>query len=166
MKHFTFTIVALAVLALAGCASLPPGLAGGYSTSADGYNIGQARQAQNVRLGIVIAVRNVELAPDTSTKALGSGIGALIGGLVGHQIGGGNGKTVATAAGAIAGAVGGNKVAARIYRQPGLAVTVRLQDGQVIEVTQAADIALHAGQRVEVVGEGWGNSPVRVVPLD
>lgn len=157
---------ALALLALAGCASLPPGLGGGYSTSADAYNTGQARQQQNVRLGVVIAVRHVELAPDTSTKAVGSGIGALIGGLVGHQIGGGNGKTAATAAGAIVGAVGGNKVAARAYRQPGLAVTVKLDGGQAIEVTQAADIALHAGQRVEVIGSGWGDSPVRVVPLD
>lgn len=160
------SLTALALLALAGCASLPPGLAGGYSTSADAYSIGQARQAQNVRLGVVVAVRNVELAPDPTTKAVGSGIGALIGGLVGHQIGGGNGKTVATAAGAIAGAVGGNKVAARAWRQPGLAVTVKLDGGQAIEVTQAADIALHAGQRVEVIGNGWGNSPVRVVPLD
>lgn len=161
-----FSLTALALLALAGCASLPPGLAGGYSTSANAYNIGQARRAQNVRLGIVIAVRDVELAPDTGTKAIGSGIGALIGGLVGHQIGGGNGKTVATAAGAIAGAVGGNKVAARSWRQPGLAVTVKLDGGQAIEVTQAADVALHAGQRVEVIGDGWGNSPVRVVPID
>jgi outer membrane lipoprotein SlyB len=166
MKHFIFTLTALAVLALAGCASLPPGLAGRYSTSADAYNIGQARQAQNVRLGVVIAVRNVELAPGAGTKAVGSGIGALIGGLVGRQIGGGNGKTVATAAGAIAGAVGGNKVAARTYRQPGLAVTVKLEGGQAIEVTQAADIALHAGQHVEVIGNGWGDSPVRVIPLD
>ena len=160
------SITALALLALAGCASLPPGLAGGYSTSADAYNIGQARRSQNVRLGVVIAVRDVELAPDPSTKVVGSGIGALIGGLVGHQIGGGNGKTVATAAGAIAGAVGGNKVAARAYRQPGLAVTVKLDGGQAIEVTQAADIAIHAGQRVEVIGNGWGDSPVRVVPLN
>lgn len=166
MKHFTFTITTLALLALAGCASLPPGLAGGYSTSADAYNVGQARQAQNVRFGVLVAVRSVKLAPDPSTKAVGSGIGALIGGLVGHQIGGGNGKTVATAAGAIAGAVGGNKVAARTYRQPGLAVTVRLDDGQAIEVTQAADIALHAEQRVEIIGNGWGDSPVRVVPLN
>lgn len=159
------SIIAIAALALAGCASLPPGLAGGYSTSADAYTIGQARKMQNVRFGTVVAVRRVELAANAGTKAAGSGIGALIGGLLGHQVGGGNGETIATAAGAIAGAVGGNEVAAHVYREPGLAVTVKLDSGRAIEVAQAADVALRAGERVEVVGSGYGNDPVRVLPI-
>lgn len=158
-------LAAAAVFALAGCASLPPSLAGGYSTSADAYTVGLARRAQAVRFGTVLEVRRVVLSADADTKAAGSGIGAVLGGLIGHQVGGGHGKKAATVAGAIAGAVGGNIVARHAYAQPGVAITVKLDDGQTIEVAQAADVAIQPGERVEVVGSGYGSDPIRVLPV-
>lgn len=157
-------IAAATLLALGGCASLPPGIAGGYSTSADAYTIGQARRAQTVRFGIVVDVRHVELSADSGTKAVGSGIGAALGGLLGHQVGGGNGKKVATVAGVIAGAVAGNRVADHAYSQPGLAITVKLDSGQALEVAQAADVAIQPGMHVAVIGSGYGSDPLRVLP--
>src|SRR6185437_11086874 len=156
---------AATLIALGGCASLPPSLAGGYSTSADAYTVGEARRAQTVRFGTVVAVRRVTLAADAGTKAGGSAIGAVLGGLIGHQIGGGHGKTAATAAGAIAGALGGNIVARHAYAQPGVAITVKLDDGRAIEVAQAADVAIQPGERVEVVGSGYGSDSVRVLSV-
>jgi len=158
-------LAAATLIALGGCASLPPGLTGGYSTSADAYTIGQARRTQSVRFGTVLDVRRVDLAADAGTKAVGSGVGAALGGLLGHQIGGGRGKKAATVAGAIAGAVGGNIIARHAYAQPGVAITVKLDDGRAIEVAQAPDVAIRPGERVEVVGSGYGSDPIRILPM-
>jgi len=158
-------LAAATLIALGGCASLPPSLTGSHSTSADAYNVGQARRAQAVRFGTVLEVRRVVLSADAGTKAAGSGIGAVLGGLIGHQIGGGHGKKAATVAGAIAGAVGGNVVAGHAYAQPGVAITVKLDDGRAIEVAQAPDVAIRPGERVEVVGSGYGSDPIRILPM-
>jgi outer membrane lipoprotein SlyB len=158
-------LAAAAILALGGCATLPPGLAGGYSTSADAYTVGQARRAQTVRFGTVVAVRRVTLAADAGTKAGGSAIGAVLGGLLGHQVGGGNGKKAATIVGGIAGAIGGNLAAGHLYAQSGMAITVKLDDGPAIEVAQASDVAIQPGARVAVVGSGYASDPARVLPI-
>jgi len=34
-----------------------------------------------------------------------------------------------------------------------------------VNVTQAADVQLQAGQRVQLIGAGW-NHPARVVPME
>lgn len=160
--------------ALAGCATMP-GFGGGYGygdasrpypNAAGIYTPRDAQQVQNVRLGTVIAVRPVQITTASGTKAAGLGIGALAGGLLGHQVGGGSGKTLATVAGAVGGAVAGDAIASHHYQQAGLQVTVRLDRGAgVIAVTQAADPAIAVGQRVEVIGSGYGSSPARVEPL-
>lgn len=160
-----FSSAIAVAIALGGCTTLPPAMAGGFQSSANAYSVGQAQAVQNVRLGTVLAVRSVTISTSGAMKAGGSVVGAALGGLAGHQIGGGNGKKVATVAGAILGAIGGNKVAASTYRQPGLAIAVKLDSGRAIEVTQAADVAISAGQRVQVVGNGYGSDPVRVLPF-
>lgn len=170
------TLIAAAALAasaaLAGCASLP-GLGGygsdysrPYPNSAGVYVPRDAQQVQNVRLGVVIAVQPVQIDTAGGTKAAGEGIGALAGGLLGHTIGHGNGRTLATVAGAVGGAVAGDAVASHRYAQNGLQITVRLDGNRgVIAVTQAADPMIAVGQRVEVIGNGYGSSPARVEPI-
>jgi len=156
--------LALAVLALAGCATLPPGMTDRYPSSPLRYTRPEAQTIQQVEIGTVVAVRS------------GSGVGALAGGLLGHQVGGGNGKTLATVAGAVAGAIGGNLVTAHAYKQPGLAITVQFPQrwgGQrTVQITQAvaAGVSIHPGDRVEVVGTGcyggsYCQSPARVIPM-
>lgn len=168
MKLATKMLLSSAIavsVALGGCTTLPPMMSGGYQSSANAYNVGQAQTAQDVHVGTVLAVRRVAIQTSDAMKAGGSVVGAALGGLAGHQVGGGNGKKVATVAGAILGAIGGNKVAANVYRQPGLAITVQIDKGRAIEVTQAADVAVSVGARVLVVGGGYNSGPVRVVPL-
>ena len=155
---------ALAVALLAGCASLPPGMTGQYPNSADIYTPGQVQQVQQVQLGTVLSVRSVRIAATGTQTGTGSALGALAGGLLGHQIGGGNGKTLATVAGAIGGGIGGNLVAQRAYTQPGLSITVRLADGRIIDVTQAADVQITPGERVQLIS-GYYGQPARVLPL-
>jgi outer membrane lipoprotein SlyB len=94
------------------------------------------------------------------------GVGAILGGVagagLGSLIGAGSGKDVAIAVGAIAGAVGG-EYAAKKYdtSKPGQQIVVRLNSGVLVVVTQAANPALHVGQRVDVEGSG---SSATVVP--
>ena len=167
MRFFVnlITIATLvAALTLAGCSSLPQALSGQYPNSADAYTPGQSQQMQQVQLGTVISVRSVRIAATQGQATTGSVIGAAVGGLLGHSVGGGKGKTIATVAGALAGTVGGNLAAQHAYAQPGLAITVRLDNGSVYAVSQAADVSIHVGERVQLQGGGW-NEPARVVPL-
>ena len=163
-KILAATIAAIAAALLAGCASLPPGMTGQYPNSADTYTPGQAQQVQQVTLGTVLSVRSVKIAATGGQTGMGEGLGAVVGGLLGHSIGGGNGKTLATVAGVIGGGIGGNLVAQHAYTQPGLEVTVKLDDGRIIDVTQAADVRIVPGERVQLIS-GYYGQPARVVPI-
>ena len=155
---------AIAVALLAGCASLPPGMTGQYPNSADTYTPGQSQQVQQVQLGTVLSVRSVQIAATGTETGTGSALGAVVGGLLGHSVGGGNGKTLATVAGVVGGGIGGNLLAQRAYTQPGLEVTVKLDDGRLIDVTQAADVPITPGERVQLIS-GYYGQPARVVPI-
>ena len=167
MQHKTIiTLTALSgALALGGCA-VPPGMGGQYQSSAYNYSASQAQQMQQVQLGTVLAVQQVTIRAGQGTTGTGSALGAVAGGLVGSRVGQGNGSAVATVIGALGGAAAGNMVASNAYQQPGLQITVRLDNGQTIAVTQAADVPVRVGQRVELLGSqyGWGQ-PARVIPI-
>ncbi len=165
-------IAAALTLALAGCASLPPGLSATQPYSPTVYAPAGAQTVQQVQTGTILSIQPVMIRASGTESQTGGALGALAGGLLGHSIGGGNGRTLATVAGALAGGVGGDVAAQHAYEVPGVQVTVRLDGGryeapQTIAVTQAVDPAqpLSIGQRVEVVGSGWGSSPARVLPL-
>lgn len=157
-------------LALAGCASLPPGLNATQPYSPTVYAPAGAQTVQQVRLGTIVALQPVMIRASGTEAQTGGALGALAGGLLGRSVGGGNGRTLATVAGALAGGVGGDVAAQHLYRVPGVQITVRLtggyENGQTIAVTQAQTTPpLAIGEQVEVVGEGWGSSPARVLPL-
>lgn len=142
----------LAVLAtataalLAGCAA--PGLGGGN------YNRAQVRGEQTVRLGVVENVRDVAIdARDTGTGTLA---GAAIGGIAGSTLGGGH---KANAAGTIAGAVIGGIIGSAVEKdandRKGVEVTVRLEGGKLIAVTQEKDEEFRVGDKVRILsGQG------------
>lgn len=167
-----------ATAALAGCASLP-GLEGygygdsysrPYPNSAGVYTPGESQQIQRVETGTVIAIQPVAINASGGHKMLGEAAGAGVGGLLGNQIGSGRGKTLATIAGAIGGAVAGNAIAGRGYKQQGLQITIRLDktgygSGRTIAVTQQTGPTFTIGERVEVIGSGYGSSPARVEPI-
>lgn len=159
-----FFIAAVLTMLLGGCAGLPPTMGGGYQSSADRYTVGQAQSVGQVNLGTVLVARRVLIAAPESATAPGSALGALAGYYAGSQIGSGNGRRAAALIGALAGAAGGQYVAGSAYQQPGLQITVRLDNGQIVSVTQAADIPFSVGERVELITGGWGQ-PARVMPL-
>ena len=159
-KIFIIAAAAMAVL-LTGCAGVPPMLGGAPSASALSYTPGQAQQAISVQFGTIIAVQPVTISAPGGATTPGGLLGALAGGFIGSRIGNGNGSKVAAVAGAIAGGLGGEAATNAAYRQAGVQVTVRMDGGGDFAVTQANDVPLTVGERVEVTG-GY---PARVLPL-
>ena len=156
LRAVTIAAAFAAMAAMAGCANLPP-------ASAYGYAQANSQQVQQVQLGTVLAALPVRIQPTTS--GIGPLAGLAAGGALGHQVGNGNGRIAATIIGAIAGSIAGNRAEAAATQASGEQVTVKLQSGQVIAVTQASDVPLSIGEQVQVVGGGWGQ-PARVLPID
>lgn len=136
------TAITLAAL-LAGCAS---------SQSGSAYERRQARQEMTVRLGVVESVRQVTL--EGTKTPVGGLAGAALGGMAGSNIGGGRGATAGAILGAVAGGVAGAAAEEHLTKKDGLEITIKLENGQLIAVTQEADEAFHPGERVRVLKGG------------
>jgi len=148
------TLTALAVLALSGCTT--PGLGG------SDYTYGQVRGEQSVRLGTIESIRKVRIQAG-EPGAVGLLAGAVGGAALGHTMGQGTGNAASTILGTIAGAAAGEAIQNSTGNQEGLEITVRLDSGYVIAVTQGADEDFRVGDRVQVLG---GAGATRVTRLD
>lgn len=139
---------ALVSLALAGCETAPYNN-GGYARPAPApvYQSGPARCSN---CGVVKEVQQVYVERK-SNGTLGAVIGAVAGGLLGNTVGKGDGRKAATVVGAVAGGVVGNKVAtANSGTDVAWQVTVRLDNGQYVTVTQPEDPRVREGDYVQV----------------
>ena len=174
LRSILFICAGIGSLFLGACAQLPPGVTGTYQSSATAYVPAQAQQVQQVKMGTVIAVLPVRIQAGPGTSGTGSPLGALAGGYAGSRIGNGNGSKALAVVGALLGSMAANQATQAAYSQPGLQITVRLdpvnkwQGSQVIAITQAADVKVHPGQRVEVLNAdqyGWNAQPARVLPI-
>jgi outer membrane lipoprotein SlyB len=142
-KSFAVTLIAAGAVLLAGC---PAGLGG------KDYSRGQARTVQEVQMGVVESVREVTI--EGTKSAVGTGAGAIVGGVAGSTIGGGRGQVVGATVGAVLGGLGGAAAEETMTRQRGVEITVRLDSGRLLAITQAADEAFRAGDRVRVLTGG------------
>jgi outer membrane lipoprotein SlyB len=143
-------LVALAsVTLLSGCPA---------SMSASSYTRDQARTAQNVEFGTVQSVREVQI--EGTKSGVGTIAGGAVGGVLGNEVGAGTGRTLATIGGGLAGAVAGSAIEEGVTRQRGLEITVLLDNGRTMAVTQAADASFVAGDRVRVLTDRYGTARV------
>jgi outer membrane lipoprotein SlyB len=144
MKYFP-TVAVLSVAALlSACA--------GPSSSGSVYNTYQTMNEQVVRMGTVESVRNVTIANrDSGVGALG---GAALGGLAGSEIGHGGGSAAVGIVGALAGGLLGDRIENQANQKPGFEITVRLDNGELRSVTQAADEMFRPGDRVRLLSDG------------
>lgn len=146
IKQFAFWGAVVTIATLIGCAQ--PGLGGGN------YTRGQVRGEQSVRVGTVENVRDVVIdARDTGTGTLA---GAAIGGVAGSTVGGGSrANAVGAIAGAVVGGIIGNAVEKNNNDRRGVEVTVRLEGGKLIAITQEKDEEFRVGDRVRILsGQG------------
>lgn len=142
-------VLAAAVFVLSGCPA---------SLSGNAYSRNQARVAQDVQTGTVQSVRQVLI--EGTKSGIGAAGGAALGGIAANTLGGGRGKAAATIGGALLGGVAGAAAEEGVTRQTGLEITVRLDSGRTVAVTQAADVVFSPGERVRVITAADGTSRV------
>jgi outer membrane lipoprotein SlyB len=131
-------------IVVAGCAS---------SQSGSSYSRAQTRGEMTVRMGVVESVRHVTI--EGSNTPVGTVAGGVIGGIAGSNIGGGRGSTVGSVLGAVAGGVAGSAIEERTTKKNGLEITVKLDGGQYLAITQEADEMFRPGERVRILsGQG------------
>lgn len=137
-----------AILNLTGCAG---------SQSGSAYSRSQTRGEMNVRMGIVESVRTVTI--EGTQSGVGSVAGGVVGGIAGSNVGQGKGATVGSVLGAVLGGVAGQAIEEKATRKDGLEITIKLDSGQVIAVTQEADETFSPGDKVRVLS---GSGATRV----
>ena len=142
-RTFTIAFLVAGTLLLAGC---PAGL------GSKDYSRSQARTVQEVQMGVVESVREV-LIEGTKTP-VGAGAGAVAGGVAGSTVGGGKGSVVGATVGAVLGGLGGAAAEEAVTRQKGVEITVKLDSGRMLAITQAADEQFRVGDRVRVLSGG------------
>jgi outer membrane lipoprotein SlyB len=141
-----------AILALLPLTALL-GACAGPSNSASVYSSAQTMNEQIVRMGTVESVRNVTIANPES--GVGTMTGAALGGLGGSQVGHGNGSAAVGIIGAVAGGIIGNRVENQANNRPGFEITVKLDNGELRSITQAADEMFRPGERVRLLSNGY-----------
>lgn len=134
---FRILLLALLTLILAACSS-----SGGY------YGDSGYRSPANCHdCGVVQRIDSY--TGERRSTGAGAVTGAVVGGVIGSQIGSGDGKKAATVAGAVVGAVAGNEIEKNM-NQTWHEVTVRMDDGRVVAVTQNDLNGVREGSRVIV----------------
>ena len=144
MKIFATLLLAVSTsILLTGC---PAGL------GSKDYSREQVRHTQEVQMGVVESVRTVKI--EGTKSVVGPAAGAVVGGVAGSTVGSGKGSVVGATVGAVLGGVGGAAAEEALTKQDGLEITVKLDSGRMIAVTQAADENFRVGDRVRILTGG------------
>ena len=113
------------------------------------YGTSSVRQAAAASPCSVISVRQVTVKSDNNMGALA---GALVGGVGGYGIGGGKtAHNLGAVGGALLGGYAGDKAQDALSSQTGYEYVVRLDNGQVMTLTQGTDVLLSPGQRCMIL---------------
>ena len=141
-------------IALAAATAAVVTVVGGCAPSMSGsaYTHEEARREHSVRLGVVESVRQVQI--EGTRSGIGPAAGAVVGGIAGSTVGQGRGSAVGAVLGGVAGGVAGQAAEEIGTRKTGLEITVKLDGGTLVAVTQEADETFKPGERVRIVSDG------------
>lgn len=139
----TATLIGLAVVMVSGCAT---GLSG------SDYPRSQARQEQSVRTGVVESVREVQL--EGTRSGVGAVSGAVAGGIGGSEMGHGTLGALGAVLGAVGGGLVGQALEEGVTRRKGLEITIKLDNGSLVAITQDTDEVFKPGERVRILSGG------------
>jgi outer membrane lipoprotein SlyB len=144
-------------LAAAGCARQIG------ANTVEGSTVGSTIETYR---GVVEQVRVVEVQEGDRLQdnTTGIALGGLAGGAAASRIGAGWGRAAAIAGGAVLGAAAGSLAERELSRQQAYEVTVQLDDGRLVTITQGTDVELAPGQRVLVQYANRGQGRARVIP--
>lgn len=160
MHTHTFFSRNLSVLCLSGAALVLAGCATGSSSGRE-YSAKQSRQPLTVVEAVVQSVSAVVIAPEDNETGGGQVAGGLIGAIVGSGAGdrGGRNSQAGAVLGGVLGSLAGTKAQKAFQRKEGLQIIVRLEGGELLAVTQDADVPFAAGELVYVLR---GNGETRI----
>ncbi|THB65459.1 MAG: glycine zipper 2TM domain-containing protein [Gammaproteobacteria bacterium] len=131
------------------------------SLKGDVYSRGDARKIQQVKLGEVVAIR--EVAIEGRRSAVGELGGAVIGGIAGGSVGKGRGKSIMTTIGVIVGGIIGSNIEEAATSANGIELTIKLDNGNAIVVVQEkGQEEFRVGAKVKIVSVN-GNSRVSLL---
>lgn len=153
MNISRIALVALVAMLAAGCAEMRPVR---YGESAAPI----VAEPVHARYGRIAHVDIVQV-DDQYRFGVGTAVGAIAGGIIGSQVGKGGGNTLATVLGAIAGGAAGTAIESKTKKQDAQQVSVNMDTGGRVVITQPIDTRLRAGLRVRVEGS---DETARVVP--
>ncbi|MCL6417480.1 glycine zipper 2TM domain-containing protein [Aestuariirhabdus sp. Z084] len=142
MKRNYMLVAFLSLFVLSGCVS---------NLSGTSYSRDEARQVQQVKLGVVLDVQLVQI--EGTKSGIGAIAGGAAGGIAGSTIGSGKGSDIAAIAGAVAGGLLGGQAEEAYTREQGVQLTIELSDGTYISVVQQADpnVQFYKGDSVKVL---------------
>ena len=143
IRNLALSAVLAATALLAGCPA---------STSGGAYTREQTRQPQEVQLGVVESVREVQI--EGTKTPIGPAAGAVVGGVAGSSVGRGKGSAIGAVIGAVAGGLAGGAIEEGVTRNKGLEITLKLDNGRLIAITQNADENFRPGERVRILSGG------------
>lgn len=139
-------VAVLSAAVLGGCAYPRYG-------SAD-YGPYGVRGEHEVRFGVVESVRLVRIQPPET--GVGTAAGAAIGGVAGSHVGGGSGQIVGAIAGMVLGGILGQAIEQDANQRTGLEITVLMDNGKYLAITQEGDEQFRSGDRVRVLSGRGG----------
>lgn len=145
-KHYpdvTSAWLVAVIVALAGCAS---------GSGVKGYSRAQTRVVQEVQMGRVESVREANI--EGTRTPIGAGAGAIVDGVAGGTVGSGRGNVAGTVLGAVLGGLVGAAAEEAVTRQKGVEISIQLDSGRLIAITQAADDAFQVGDLVRTLSGG------------
>ena len=143
MNSIMVLLVGSSVVVLTGCAA---------GSSGSDYTRGQARQEQSVRTGVVESVREVKI--EGTRSGIGAAAGGIAGGIGGSTVTDGKLGAIAAVLGAVGGGLAGQAMEQGVTGRKGLEITVKLDNGSLVSVTQEADEEFKPGERVRILRGG------------
>ena len=143
IRNLALSGILAATALLAGCPA---------STSGGAYTREQTRQPQEVQLGVVESVREEQI--EGTKTPIGPAAGAVVGGVAGSSVGRGKGSAIGAVIGAVAGGLAGGAIEEGVTRNKGLEITLKLDNGRLIAITQNADENFRPGERVRILSGG------------
>lgn len=146
MKKVSFLVALLASsIVVTGCSS--------NSTAPVSENkpgtIKREGDVQLVQIGMVTHVKEVTVLGKRSS--VGGTVGRTAGSIAGGAIGSGYGSVAGSVIGGALGGMFGSNADKNLQKQPGLELTVRLDDGKHVTVTQLATEPFKTGDRVKLI---------------
>ncbi len=166
MKNIIITSVITISLSACTVNMVPSNYSGPSST----YNTVDTGKINTVKEGVITSARPVKIA--TQNGSIGTIAGAVAGGTAGNEIGKSiakkhknhknTAKVLGTTAGVLLGGYLGSKTQETLSASDGIEYIVKLSNGELITLTQAADTVYSVGQSVYIM-DGSNGSRARIV---